>query len=310
MFTEKEPLIARGEPGVLPRQSIPKSSHAYQSRQGIRVCLAIALATVVTLVVSLMITCMFYDYPAAVWASIVWCLMLSLIVHDFYGVGRRQPKIVAWVVVVSSFVGVGIGFAGYFRSAIFYHAAVSMATYTDVAASQPAGIFRDASMIYFNDLGHVQHERGAGYKEVGVGGDIHCVAPIYSESQPSDKITFWAVGSNCCAQGDHHRQFQCNDAADHEAHGGVVVLPREFLIPPAFFWLLPDESGVEQHLQAMQLQNSFFGDVPTEYPIFVRWLRDPQRFVDAYWWSAVHFSVGATLLYGAIIGMAAFQFVK
>eukprot|EP00451_Oxyrrhis_marina_P003274 CAMPEP_0204274328 /NCGR_PEP_ID=MMETSP0468-20130131/25128_1 /ASSEMBLY_ACC=CAM_ASM_000383 /TAXON_ID=2969 /ORGANISM="Oxyrrhis marina" /LENGTH=310 /DNA_ID=CAMNT_0051250525 /DNA_START=84 /DNA_END=1016 /DNA_ORIENTATION=+ len=310
-MAERDPLIARGEPGMLPRQKIAQSSRAFQSRQGIRVCLAILLAVAVALTVALAIDFFFFDHPNWVWASIVVVLMFALIMHDFYGGARRHMRAIAWVVTISCIVGTLIGFTGYFRYAVFYRAAINMATYSDASAVEPGGIFRDASMITFNEFTRVQHGRGAGYKDVDVAGDVHCVAPVMADSQSAhDKVTFWAVGTNCCADGDHHRQFQCHDAGDPTAHGAVVLLSKEFLIPRFFHFLLPEAAGEEAHMQALHLQNDFFGDVSSETPIFVRWVRDPLRYVEGYWWSTLSWVFGGTFLYGVGVFFAAFHFAK
>eukprot|EP00397_Hematodinium_sp_SG-2012_P039087 GEMP01042618.1.p1 GENE.GEMP01042618.1~~GEMP01042618.1.p1 ORF type:complete len:312 (+),score=57.36 GEMP01042618.1:165-1100(+) len=134
------------------------------------------------------------------------------------------------------------------------------ARYADVLATSPAKSRLDAGRISFAKTTHVDTTRPIGYKH----GEVYCVAPIIDDSPSLDEtINYWAVGLNCCGARD---AFECHDAINPEAHGGMVVATTkesEFHTDP-----------LDMYRKAAEVAAGHFEMSQSPNAIFVYWVKD------------------------------------
>merc|ERR1719464_392413 len=86
--------------------------------------------------------------------------------------------------------------------------------YHNILASSQGAAYADAGRLHFAETSNVDTNRVLGHKD----GRRYCVAPIIdSGNAQMMKISFWAVGLDCCgSRGD----FTCGDAGSSSARGG------------------------------------------------------------------------------------------
>mmetsp|Transcript_72956 Transcript_72956/g.144573 ORF Transcript_72956/g.144573 Transcript_72956/m.144573 type:complete len:144 (-) Transcript_72956:49-480(-) len=100
--------------------------------------------------------------------------------------------------------------------------------------------------------------------------DLHCVAPVGIQNGTDGKMPvlgnydFWAVGLNCCP--GESPDFHCGEFSNPRAHSGLRLM-RDELRP--FFRLAVQQAAATFNIQA-------------KHPIFLYWLQDPTKEMNAY----------------------------
>lgn len=180
--------------------------------------------------------------------------------------------------------GVAAGTINYQAHMYAYWAYAEGRTYTNLLPSQPAAAHLDAGKVIFTRSSRIDTTRAFGFKS----GSTYCVAPILDDVNPQ-RVEYWAAGIDCCPmRGD----FNCDDAWDPKARGGVMVLD-----PMGF---MPGPSKHDMYLKAIKAASASFSLTPAPEPMLVRWVADPQAFQDDAWRSGIGFIVASACVYGLL----------
>jgi len=175
-------------------------------------------------------------------------------------------------------IGVYLGRLNYYRNAFQYYSSEHGRTYTNVLPTEKAGAHTDAGKMYFHHSAVLDKTHGKGYL---LHGTTYCAAPIHlagNTTAAERTAEFWAVGINCC--GDTGLNFECDDAKEASAHGGVVFHDRggQWMIMP---------SPYDHFNTAVQAAAETHRLLAPERPIFVRWAKDPIAYQEKTLGSAI-----------------------
>lgn len=202
-----------------------------------------------------------YFYPEVVYTlTIVPCLMaVCLLSIDRY----RQHGIFLLFVVS---IGIYVGRLNYYRNGFQHFSSAYGRTYTNVLPTEKADAHTDAGKLYFHSSAVLDWKRAYGYL---LHGTTYCAAPIHLDGikTPAERTAeFWAVGTNCC--GDKGTEFDCDDAKENIAHGGVVFHDRggQWMIMP---------SPYDHYHTAVKASAETHKLIAPERPILVRWAKEP-----------------------------------
>ncbi|CAD7923379.1 unnamed protein product [Amoebophrya sp. A120] len=155
----------------------------------------------------------------------------------------------------------------FFEHVVFYDTGT---TYRNVVPTSPAEAFLDASQMQFSHESIVETTRGVGYKRKGT---MYCIAPIVEkDAETSSKVSFWAVGMNCCDTVGH---FYCDSSIEQSVHTASVILRRK----PSRFWT---KSGSEIFEDAQLKAEGQFSLPHEEHTLYVRWMKDTTELRDTY----------------------------
>jgi len=151
----------------------------------------------------------------------------------------------------------------------------------------------DAGRIIFTANAHLNVRLSTNF----MNHDAYCVAPI-TVAGPSNgnmsRFDFWAVGKNCCRDGD----FRCDAWDDPKAKGGL----RE----------MEDEDRPFYRLAVQQAQAKY--GIKAEHPLFFHWVRDPALSLVAYQYEGFKYyflgMFGHFVLQIALVLLAAMSFTK
>lgn len=204
--------------------------------------------------------------------------------------------------------GAALGIFLYYRYLVFFFHYRDLKVYTNVAASQSAALFADAGMLGFSADTHLDVWGSVGYRSAVLGKTL-CVAPVVdSLTRPTDTISFFAAGVDCCAW---RSRFHCGDADDPLARSALLELSPEQLVSPHMEWAIEERGLLEGLAAATRLQSAVHGTVVAENPRFLRWARDPRAARDRYLqqalsvasiWCAVFFVVSLAASWLAAVG--------
>lgn len=218
----------------------------------------------------------------------------------FAGGGRKRWLArLSFLTFLAILEGVIVGLVIYYKYMIYYHAYNDMRTYTNVAASQPSGQFEDAGMLLFTSDTQVDVNRAVGYRDAATATTI-CVAPVVDSSMgPTDPISFWAVGTNCCEPRAH---FACDGATKGGARAALLKLDSDVLVSPTVELIASWFGGLGWHDaskydDAIRLDEAAYSSVPADHKRFLRWTDDPHKL------AAVYKDDGTTAVVHAIIIM-------
>jgi len=153
--------------------------------------------------------------------------------------------------------------------------------YTNLIPSEPAVAHLDAGKVIFSNSAIIDTTRAFGFKS----GSTYCVAPILDDAN-NGHVEYWAAGIDCCPM---RGGFNCDDAWDPKAKGGVQVLD-----PMGF---MPGPSKHDMYLKAVKAASAAFGLTSAKEPLLVRWVSDPQGFQDNAWRSGIGFIVASACVY-------------
>merc|ERR1719253_302153 len=199
--------------------------------------------------------------------------------------GTRRSQFFAGLCFIAAVMGVLYGLHVYHEHFLHYEAYSARSEYTNVLPSEPAAAHADAGKIEFANTAMVDAAKAVGYKH----GDVYCVAPIMDNTQ-SSRVEYWAVGLNCCKQ---RADFQCDDADDPSAKGGVVMVDSDSLFP----------TQRDKYEKAVKMAEAAFDVVSSPAPLFVRWVADPSALQEQY----KHAGVGDLVIGGVVDLVFAFM---
>jgi hypothetical protein len=247
------------------------------------------------------ISCLFvfayHHYYLACWLVVLAFLMLAVI---FMVLDSRRKQGGSWFLFLGLLSLFAIMFSSMFGTYNYwmhmfpYWSYDENRAYSNVLPTEPAEAHSDAGKIKFSHTARVDTTRAVGYKS----GSVYCVAPILDDTQ-LDRVEYWAAGVDCCpARGD----FNCDDTWNPKARSGVVILDTSAGDASVSsgdtsvgFHLF--KSKRDMYVQSVREAEANFGLTSADYPLFVRWVGDPQQIQDDYWRSGVGFLVATICIY-------------
>lgn len=217
-----------------------------------------------------------YHHPSITWLLIIW--MFTEPIAAYVGSRNHQENYAPYL------MGVG------------------GRRYTNISASDKASAHLDAGIITFSEHTVLDDSRSIGFRGFG---HTYCAAPIVSSTAPAAEhsdiplVEFWAVGIDCCGQ---RGSFQCDDAGESSAHGGVVLHdPKEEgmadmasgIIKPRFF-----RNG---YLRAIEASSALYQLQTVGTPVLVTWSSEPAALLRAWFLNALLVWIGSSVAYGVLV---------
>jgi len=170
-------------------------------------------------------------------------------------------------------VGAGIlfGLLNYDQALPWIHS-TALREYTAVRPEMDPRALQDAGTLRFAIGSTVDVESSAGYK---VWPTTYCAAPIVGVN-PSDQVSFWAVGVNCC---ESRQSFSCGDVLEPEARSGLKLETHAL-------GKLIGQDAFQNYRRAAEMVAGVYGLKMAPEPIFVEWVLDPVVAAEKAWWRA------------------------
>jgi len=295
MVQESDPFVkdggdARlygGEPGPMRKGKSLRSSAAA------------GLAVLITLpwlkfcLVTCLFTFIYQEYAPIVWALVMSCLGLAVLLAGLYFFSRRIAHLALGVLCLfGCFFGLLVGV--FIDSAYMQeHSRLENgAKYHNVQPGEAATAHADAASLSFSVGSGIDTLHAAGFKKTD---DTYCAAPILDGTEVDNTVQYWAVGVNCCLErGD----FECDDANRPDARGGVV-LPK-------------DDENMGHYKQAVRLVEDAHGLAAAKEALFLRWVIDPSKIKDELWSFGVNtvlLTAFAHLLFSIVVALILNHFV-
>jgi len=238
-------------------------------------------------------------------------MFLSLTLVAFFGaIGttegsayeRNYPSISLLIplAIFSSLLPFYIGVKVYVNIYAPYSLAISGREYTDVPSEASTAEYADAGILRFAKDAALDTTRSFGFKADDY---TYCVAPVVSretEVHPSSsgpKVTFWAVGKDCCGS---RREFECDGAGETEVRSAFTVQDIDHNFITKF--LVPRTSR-PQYLKAVDAAKAIHNlrSENDEKIILVRWAADPKDTLDV-WYNRAMIAVGVScMVYSVLI---------
>lgn len=191
-------------------------------------------------------------------------------------------RVVGVLVLQATLLALVFGFHLYVQHLVFYFKYQEMRTYTNVAAAQQSGGFRDGSMFLFTEDSHLDSMRGVGYQSRWTG-NTYCVAPIIDPTMTeANLISFWAVGENCCGK---RASFRCDSGEDYFVRTGLALLRADEIVRPWMSWATSGDI-YDYYLEAIKLQEAEYVTQANKKPILLRWISNPIALKDSYFQAA------------------------
>lgn len=210
---------------------------------------------------------------------------------------KKKPwlKWLGFLCMVASIAGVICGMYNHYQFMIYYYTYGDLGKYTNIGASQVATQFGDAGMILFTSDTAVDSSRAVGYQNAQEGGTTYCVAPVVDGSMGlSSPVAFWAVGVDCCKP---RASFSCDDAGDGSAKSALMLLDKEFLVPPSMNWAIDGLASRANFDLAIKLEQAAFGTVAAKQTTLLRWTKDPTKLAGQYNSKGIDFMLSAIAVY-------------
>jgi len=189
--------------------------------------------------------------------------------HSRRGATPGAKLLPAGMCLLAAVSGVVIGVYTYENYMAPFYAIGFGRSYDNVLASTPGAAYMDAGRMRFADTSSVQSDMALGYRVE----PTYCVAPIMdSGPQQVRKVTFWAIGLDCCAS---RGSFNCGTDLEL-ARGGVRAVPDGIFA-----------HSRSEYVQALHQAASIADLVVDENPILVHWVSDPAVEQRAKLWGAL-----------------------
>lgn len=255
------------------------------------------LATLPWLMFSL-IVCLFsfvyVEFAPVVWALVMCCLGLAMLLAGLYFVSRRLAHLaLGFLCVTGCTAGILVGMIVH-ESYMGEHSRLKRGSqYHNVQPAELATSHADAVFIGFSVGSAIDTMHAVGFK---ISDHTYCAAPILDGTEADNKVQYWAVGVDCCLErGD----FECDDAKDPKAHGGIV--------------LSEDEEDMEHYHAAVAEVDETHNLAAPKTALFLRWTADPNKVINDLWSSGVKtiaLAVVGYLLGSIVIAIALDHLVK
>jgi len=206
--------------------------------------------------------CLLYTFAFLAVPSV--CILASIL----FGIGslilflarKRGPFFFPLAIVSVLAIGSGTfcGLYAFDQFAIFPSFYANSRLYTNVLPSQPSAAVADAGKLVFTSESYVDAQRSVSY--VTERGNTYCAAPV-RDSGNAPQIEFWAVGIDCCSDGD----FYCDASGEQRAHAGIAVFDNI-----GFF----AASRRDNYEKARQKAESAYAIESSKEPMYIRWVRE------------------------------------
>mmetsp|Transcript_27482 Transcript_27482/g.63545 ORF Transcript_27482/g.63545 Transcript_27482/m.63545 type:complete len:334 (-) Transcript_27482:75-1076(-) len=210
-----------------------------------------------------------FKHPgASVFVVFAIPLIVLLVVGTLYHVrwrgGIGEAPLSSWLaflvvtVLLCWLVGVIFGFTNYHLHMVHFYNVETLATYPAVDPARMKGQqMMDAGVLMFAGGSRLDLTKAVGFKS----GSMYCAAPIVPMNGPDlGAYDFWAVGVDCCSEGDAKGEFwHCGDWQTTRGGGGVRWIDQE---QQNYFRLAVQEAQAQFHMQAI-------------HPLFFAWSADP-----------------------------------
>lgn len=271
--------------------SDPKPMRKNRSMRGNAVAGLVVLGILPWLMFSL-IVCLFtfvYDeFGAVVWALGICCIGISVLLTGLYAISRRLAHLtLGFLCLTGCIMGFLFGMLVH-KSYMEQHSRLKNgARYHNVQPAELATSKADAVFLTFSVGSAIDTIHAVGFKKSD---DTYCAAPILDGKEPDNTVQYWAVGVNCCLErGD----FECDDAKDPKAHGGIV--------------LSEDDDDIEHFKSAVDQVEEAHGLAAPKRALFLRWTTDPNKLMDELWASGHKAAGGGVILYLLVSIVVAFM---
>lgn len=221
----------------------------------------------------------FEDFAPMVWALVLSCIALSVLLGGLYVISRRLAHLALGTLCLTACCS-GVLLGLYVQESFFSeHSRLERgAKYHNVQPAEPATSHSDAAVITFSAGSQIDTPHAVGYKKSV--DEVYCVAPILDGTETGTTVEYWAIGKNCCLErGD----FECHDARNPNARGGI-----------AYDNTMADQADYSQAVQEVE---AAFGLSSAKGAMFIRWVLDPLTVADELWSTGIYLIVGAASIY-------------
>jgi len=190
--------------------------------------------------------------------------------YDGAATAAAQPLALPFCLLAAG-IGAITGVYAHETFAISFYAAALGRGYSGVLASSPGGAYIDAGRLRFAGTSTVDSSRALGYKNR----HTFCVAPVVdSGPQQARKISFWAVGLNCCGE---RASFECGGAGAVGAQAAVRAPPDSLF-----------RRSHSDFMPAIRQAAAVYDLAVDEDPILLHWADDPS----SPQWAAFLYTLG------------------
>jgi len=206
-----------GASGQWPQWSKPRG--AKRRNRLADVTVSVALPWLVFFLILSLFLFAYHDMRLLVWVLVGLCVCLAglFMTLGFYG---RHPVFVAigLMCLLSVSLATAVGSWLHSHYLVRYWELEKGSVYKDVDPLTEPELTTDAGIITFVANAFVDDSRTLGF--VADGG-IFCVAPVAVPPYYSDKVNYWAVGTNCCQS---RSGFDCGSSRELGTLSGVPEL--------------------------------------------------------------------------------------
>lgn len=207
-----------------------------------------------------------YEHPYGVWLVSLFGILCSMLLFSFAARERvlnREPYWYNFAAIACCFGTVcatAFGSANFWINTMPYFDIEGLSTVTNVNPARVLGQqMMDVGIVNWADGSGVDTRMSMGFKS----DDTYCVAPIVNDGEPMRLYDFWAVGINCCGDGE---DFRCGEWNSPHARSGLRQM-RAGERP--FFRLAVQQAEAAFHIQA-------------PHPVFFYWMADPASEVNQW----------------------------
>jgi len=248
------------------------------------------------------------------WVNIFFCFTLivffgSMATGEGSAWERGYPSttFLAPIAVGTALIPFYIGVKIYVLIYAPYFLAMHGREYTDVPPSARTAEYADAGILRFTKDAALDTSRSFGYKADDF---TYCVAPVVSrnaEVHPSSsgpKVTFWAVGKDCCGT---RREFECDGAGETEVISAFTVrdIAHNFMTK-----LLVPKTSRPQYITAVNAAKAIHNlrSEDEESIILVRWAADPIDTLEV-WNTRAQIAVGVSCIIYSVLVSVVWTFI-
>mmetsp|Transcript_26104 Transcript_26104/g.45432 ORF Transcript_26104/g.45432 Transcript_26104/m.45432 type:complete len:349 (-) Transcript_26104:85-1131(-) len=200
----------------------------------------------------------------------------------------------------------------YIKYYVPYYYAISGQKYTHVSLTARPGKYGDAGIIEFGQDAALDSSRSFGLKSYDY---TYCVAPIISKEKTihphslGQKVTFWAVGRDCCS---NRGNFECDGAGDVEVrsafveHSATQDIQNSGLAPGRNIVtdFLTPQSDRPKYMKAVQsacVLHDLRCDFKDDHVVLLRWAAEPEEILEVWHNRAIIACVLACVCYAACV---------
>jgi len=181
-----------------------------------------------------------------------------------------------------------------------YVLASSGREYSGVSPTAKTLEYADAGIIKFTKDASLYTSRAFGFKDTDF---TYCVAPVVSRHEPvhphssGPKISFWAVGKDCCG---NRRDFECDGAGDMDVRSAFTV--RDIYHDHVTRLLVPRTSR-PQYLKAVEAAKALhhLRSENDDEIILLRWAAEPEKTLNVWYLRGLLSVLLSCFIFGVLI---------